>query len=85
METTMPSIINETIAHHIAAEFNAFRDTFDRYIDRMDVLVGLLDEDTEVAAKARYLVDGTDHVKWFVISGSYVVSVVDAMLKEREA
>ncbi|MEJ6850160.1 hypothetical protein V3589_28645 [Sinorhizobium fredii] len=81
----MPSIIDDTIARHIVAEFDTFRDTFGRYIDRMNVLVGLLDENTEVAARARYLVYGSDHVKWFLISGNHVVSDIDAMLKEREA
>ncbi|WP_418137965.1 hypothetical protein [Agrobacterium sp. El2ro-1b] len=76
---------NCIIAHHIVAEFKALKETYDRYLDRMDDLVCSLDEDCEIRKKARFLVVGTDHVTRFTLSGSHVVSAIEAMLKKEEA
>lgn len=81
----MSHTTNCIIARHIVAEFKAFKETYDRYLDRVDDLVCSLDEDSEIRKKARFLVVGTDHVTRFTLSGSHVVSAIEAMLKKEEA
>ncbi|MBR0555009.1 hypothetical protein J5J10_04880 [Ciceribacter sp. L1K23] len=80
----MADITNETIARQIMAEFNAFKDTYDRYLDRMDDLVCSLGENSKIRLKARYLVVNTTHISQFIINGSYVVRTIDGMLKKGE-
>lgn len=81
----MSHTTNCLLARHIVAEFKAFKETYDRYLDRMDDLVCSLDEDSEIRKKAGFLVVGTDHVTRFTLSGSNVVSAIEAMLKKEEA
>ncbi|MXN44084.1 hypothetical protein GR138_02715 [Shinella kummerowiae] len=76
---------NCIIARHIVDEFNAFKATYDRYLDRMDELVCLLDENSEIQRAARFLAVGTDDVTKFTLNGKQVVSGIQAMLKEEEA
>nr|WP_029926208.1 hypothetical protein [Ochrobactrum sp. UNC390CL2Tsu3S39] len=76
---------NSVIARHILAEFKAFKETYNRYLDRVDDLVCSLDEGSEIRKKAVFLAIGTDHVTQYVLSGSNVVSTIEAMLKQEEA
>ncbi|NTF42580.1 hypothetical protein [Rhizobium rhizogenes] len=80
----MSHTTNRLVARHIVEEFKAFKATYDRYVDRVDDLLGLLDEDSEIRKKAGFLVVGTDHVTRFTLSGSNVVSAIEAMLKTEE-
>lgn len=81
----MSHTTNCIVARHIVAEFKAFKETYDRYLDRVDDLLGLLDEGSEIRKRAGFLVVGTDHVTRFALSGSNVVSALEAMLKKEEA
>lgn len=81
----MSHTTNCIIARHIVAEFKAFKETYDRYLDRVDDLVCSLDEDSEIRKKAVFLAVGTDHVTQYVLSGSNVVSAIEATLKKEEA
>ncbi|MFC3163265.1 MULTISPECIES: hypothetical protein [Ciceribacter] len=81
----MSHTTNCLIAHHIVAEFKVLKETYDRYLDRMDELVCLLDEDSEIRKMAGFLADGTDDVTQYVLNGKHVVSGIEAMLKKEEA
>ncbi|MDP9559934.1 UNVERIFIED_ORG: hypothetical protein J2740_001104 [Rhizobium nepotum] len=81
----MTRTTNSIVARHIVAEFQAFKETYDRYLDRMDDLVCLLDEDSEIRKNARFLAVGTDHVTQYVLSGSNVVRAIEATLKKEAA
>ncbi|KAB0459788.1 hypothetical protein [Agrobacterium radiobacter] len=76
---------NSVVARQIVAEFRAFKEAYDRYLDRMDDLVCSLDEHSEVRKKAGYLAVGTEHVTRFTLNGNNLVAAIEAMLKQEEA
>lgn len=81
----MTHTTNCIVTRHIVEEFKAFKETYDRYLDRMDDLVCSLDEDSEIRKKAVFLAVGADHVTQYVLSGCNVVSAIEATLKREAA
>ncbi|WP_208250066.1 hypothetical protein WGT02_14875 [Rhizobium sp. T1470] len=81
----MTHTTNSIVARHIVAEFKAFKEAYDRYLDRMDDLVCSLDEDSEIHRTARFLAVGTDDVTKFTLNGDNVVSDIEAKLKKEDA
>ena len=81
----MTNNTNSIVGEQIVAEFKAFKETYDRYLSRMDGLVCSLGEDRRLFNKARFLAVGTDDVTRYILAGDYVVSRVEAMLKKEAA
>jgi hypothetical protein len=76
----MTHITDTMTASKIVAEFKAFKEVYDGYLDRVDELVCSLDPDSELFKRSRFLAVGTDDVTMFTVLGSGVVSRIEDML-----